>query len=263
MYLSGLDGKGVEAILAQQAAELQLAYDKASRPEATQEDIDLANKLNDEYAIAMQRYTQGVFKKKKTLVGKLKLAQEKKIKIFSKISPSLKAHAQHIDREKNIQAAKISIMNLQGQKPSEQRNKELESLNARLQQLAKKEKTYLKQGKIAALIASIVIGIFTFGGGSVAVQGAYQALKQGAVEIAKKLLLGAVGTAIVKGASAADAKKAEQAANDLALYPPDPNLTSLELMINDSQMKKELAAENRQKIIWTGTAIGAALLLLS
>jgi hypothetical protein len=191
----------------------------------------------------MVAYGQGAAKKKKSLMSRLVAAKEKQFKALSKVSPSQKAHHQSAERKKKMQELKFEAMKLQAQKPSDERDKRLNEISEAMQLAAKKEKKYLKQGKIVALIVSIVVGIFTFGGGAVAVQGAYQALKAGAIEIAKKLLIGAALSAAAKGASAGDVKKAKQAAEDLEKYPPDPSLSTFDAMMEDSQMKKQAATE--------------------
>jgi hypothetical protein len=258
----GLDGKRVKAYLAQKAAELQAAYAIAELPEASVEDIEKAEKLRIAYEDEMRRHGIAESKKKKSLVGKLRALKVKELKVLSKISPSSKAHLQSEERKKKLKTLEFEAMKLQGEKPGIERDARLTAISEAMALTAKKEKKYLKQGKIVAAIASIVIGIFTFGGGTVAVQGAYQALKTGAVEIAKKLLLGAVASAVAKGASTGEAKKAKQAARDLAKYPPDPNLSTLDLMIQDSQMKKQ-AADAKTASILIPAGIIAALTFLS
>jgi hypothetical protein len=241
--LDGLAGKRVDAYLAAKGAELQNAYAVAELPEASVEDIEKAEKLRVSYEAEMVAYGQGAAKKKKSLMSRLVAAKEKQFKALSKVSPSQKAHHQSAERKKKMQELKFEAMKLQAQKPSDERDKRLNEISEAMQLAAKKEKKYLKQGKIVALIVSIVVGIFTFGGGAVAVQGAYQALKAGAIEIAKKLLIGAALSAAAKGASAGDVKKAKQAAEDLEKYPPDPSLSTFDAMMEDSQMKKQAATE--------------------
>jgi hypothetical protein len=260
--ISGLDGKRVDAALAAQANALQVAYDKALKPEATIEEIETAEKMRVAYEAEMVRYGQGVKKKKASLMGKLKAATEKHNKILSRIDPLQKAFTQHADREKKLQALKFEAMKLQGEKPSETRDARLNEINEAAQLTVKKEKKFVKDFKIVVAIVSIVVGIFTFGGGTVAIQGAFQALKQGAIEVAKRLLLGAVAAAAVKGANASDVKKAKQAAIDLEQYPPDPNLTTFEAMMQDSQAKKQVANE-KTMLVLIPAGIATALMLFS
>lgn len=126
----------------------------------------------------------------------------------------------------------------------------------------KRAKKEAKKFAIIVAIITIVVGIFTFGAGGAAVQGAFQAVKAGAIALAKKILLAAATSAALKGASAKDVKKAKQAANDLEKYPPDPNLPTFEAMLQDSQLKKQVATEKTTAVL-IPAGIAAALTLFS
>lgn len=266
--ISALSGKGVDAAMAAMAAELEKARIVADSEDATEEDIEKALRLEKNYAAAVAAYEAGARKKSKGIIPQLIKAQERKIKFFAKLKlPTFATHVKHADRKKRAQAIKIEVMKLQGQPRSVERDKKLAALSSEMSYIAKKEKEYMKQGAIVATIISIVVGIFTFGGGSVAINGAFQALKQGAVNIAKGILLSAVKSAISKGASKKDVEKATEVANDLEKYPPDPSLKTFDDMIADSQKKKlELKNLNNPlpKNVWMIPAgVFAALVLFS
>lgn len=253
--MSSLAGKRVDAAMNNMATELEKARAIADSEDATKEDIEKALQLEKNYAAAVASYEAGARKKSKGIIPQLIKAQERKIKFLAKLKlPTFKTHVKHAERKKRAQAIKIEIMRLQGQPRTLERDKKLAQLATEIKQIAKKEKEYMKQGSIVATIISIVIGIFTFGGGSVAIQGAYQALKEGAVNIAKGILLAAVKSAISKGASKKDVEKATEVANDLEKYPPDPSLKDFNQMIADSQRKKMIAMDGtdlvENKNIW-------------
>ena len=105
----------------------------------------------------------------------------------------------------------------------------------------KKKQKAIKKWGIIATIVSVVVGVFTFGAGGAVLESAFQAIKQGAITVAKSLLLAAAASAAKKGASKKDVAAAQQAANDLEKYPPDKNLPSLDAMIESSQAKKQQA----------------------
>lgn len=260
--LKGLAGKRVESALSAQAAAVQSALEKASMPEATEDDIKKANAMVDAYEVAMNIYAAGAAKKKKTGFKKIITAYESTFKKVGKIDPTFKIHAKGVERRKRLDQLKIEAMRLQGQKPSAERDAKLDAVSNEMRSLAAKEKKYLKQGKIVVAIVSIVIGIFTFGAGGAAIQGAYQALKAGAIEVAKKILMSAALAAAAKGASAGDVKKAKQAALDLEKYPPDPSLPTFDAMMQDSQMKKQAATEKTAAVL-IPAGIVAALTLFS
>lgn len=265
--ISALAGKRVDNYINALAAELEKARAVADSEDATEEDIEKALRLEKNYASAIASYEAGARKKAKGIIPQLIKAQERKIKFFAKLKlPTFATHVKHAERKRRAQAIKLEVMRLQGQPRSPERDKKLSELSTEITQIAKKEKQYMKQGVIVAAILSVVIGIFTFGGGSVAVQGAFQALKEGAVNIAKGILLAAVKSAITKGASKKDVEQATTVANDLEKFPPDPSLKSLNEMIEDSQRKK-LEASGVSKIpnnVWMLPAgIFAAIALLS
>lgn len=267
--ISALAGKRVDNYINALAAELEKARAVADSEDATEEDIEKALRLEKNYASAIASYEAGARKKSKGIIPQLIKAQERKIKFLAKLKlPTFKTHVKHAERKKRAQAIKIEIMRLQGQPRTLERDKKLAQLATEIKQIAKKEKEYMKQGSIVATIISIVIGIFTFGGGSVAIQGAYQALKEGAVNIAKGILLAAVKSAISKGASKKDVEKATEVANDLEKYPPDPSLKDFDAMIADSQRKKMMATSGndllKNKNVWLLPAgIFAAITLFS
>lgn len=267
--VSALAGKRTDAAMAAMAAELEKARILADSEDATQEDIEKALKLEKNYAAAVAAYEAGARKKSKGIIPQLIKAQERKIKFLAKLKlPTFATHVKHAERKKRAQAIKIEVMKLQGQPRSPERDKKLADLSAEISLIAKKEKEYMKQGAIVATIISVVIGIFTFGGGSAAIQGAFQAIKQGAVNVAKGILLAAVKSAISKGASKKDVEKATEVANDLEKYPPDPSLKDFDAMIADSQRKKMMATSGndllKNKNVWMLPAgIFAAITLFS
>lgn len=246
-----LSGKRVVAALNAQAVEVQKAFAQATFSQS-QDDIDRANLLADQYQAEMQHFDAQSARKAKSFIGKQKALHLKATKAFAHISPSMKAHAQHEERQIKIQKLQAELMHLQGQYQTPEIQNRLIAVDGALKSLAKKEKLYLKRGVIAATIATIVIGIFTFGAGGAVVQGAFQALKQGAVSIAKSLLIGAIGKAVKGGAKKSDTDKAYEVTNDLEKYPPDRNLNSLDAMIADSQTKKMVAQEKTAWMVPAG-----------
>jgi len=241
--LGDLAGKRVQAALAAQAADVQAAIEKASAPTATEEEVRRAEQLIKNYDEQMVNFAAAERKKGKTLFARLKKAHEKNIKILGKVDPISKKHAQSIERRKTAERLNFRLMQLQGKAPSEERDQEMRSIVVQLKDIAAKEKKYIKQGKIAATIATIVIGVFTFGGGGAVVNGAFQAIKQGAIDIGKKLLLSAVAAAAAKGMPTGQVQQATGAVNAIGNYPPDPSLPSLDAMVQDSLAKKEAAKD--------------------
>lgn len=264
---NGLSGKKKinRKDIAQQklVAELEAARVVADSEKATDEDITHYNNLIKQYEASIESYKSAEIRKGKTFVGKLKALKVKELKLLAKLKvPTFRTHYQHEMRLQRAKDIKLEIMKLQGLPPSDERDAKLNSLSVELQSIGRTEKKYMKDGKIVAVIVSIVIGFFTFGGGSAAVTGAYEALKQGAVALAKSILIGAVGKGIAKGGSKADAAKSTEIANDIERYPPDPSLPSLNAMIEDSQRKK-LAAQEKTTAILIPAGIVAALTLFS
>lgn len=250
-----------DVLIQQKADELQAAFVAANSEDATQDDIDNYNKLKADFDAIFPAYEAAQRKKEKTWVGKLHALKIKEFKVLSKIDPTAKIHYQHEMRLKRMQQLKEEMLKTLGMPPGAERDAKLASLQSTLQILGKKEKAYMKEGAIVATIVSIVVGIFTFGGGSAAVEGAFQAIKQGAIQIAKQILLSAAVKAAVKGATAKDVKKAKQVANDLEQYPPNPNLNSLDAMLQDSQRKR---METQKQTAWVLPAgIVTALTLFS
>lgn len=228
------------------AADLEQAFVIAESEEATKEDIEKVEQLQKFYEASIANYEAGARRKKKGLIPRLIKLQEKKLKLFAKLKlPTFGTHVKHAERKKRAQEIKLEVMLLRGQRASPERDKKLAELSIEMNGIAKKEKQYMKDGAIVATIVSVVIGIFTFGAGGVAVQGAFQALRQGAVQLAKSILMSAVMAAIKNGASKKDTDEAMQVANDLEKYPPDPNLNSFDAMLADSQRKK-LEAQGKQ-----------------
>jgi len=127
---------------------------------------------------------------------------------------------------------------------------------------AKKKKKAMKKWGIIAAIVTAVVGVFTFGAGASVLQSAFEALKQGATSVAKSLLLSSVASAAKKGASKKEVDAAIQAANDLEKYPPDKNLTSLADMVQNSQLKKQVATEKTAAVL-IPAGIVAAITFLS
>jgi uncharacterized protein YqeY len=190
---------------------------------------------------------------------------ESVMKPLSKIDPVMKKHYEHEQRLTRAKEIKGEINALQSQPPSAERDQQISALAAELQAIGAKEKKYMKQGKIFAAIASIVIGVFTFGGGTAAVQSAFEAIKQGAIALGKKILMGAITTAISKGLSKADADKAQEAVDVMEQYPPNPELDSLDAMIEDSYQRRDAAQSDlAAKTGWLVPAgLVTALLLFS
>lgn len=251
-----------EVFFAQKINELEQARAIAELEDATPEQIAHAQSLIDQYIAIIASYESAERRKGKKFVSKLKKAQEKKIKLFAKLKlPSFKAHAKNIERRERAKDINLSIKKLYQEKATPEREEQIRVLNSELQIIAAKNKKYMKQGKIVAAIVSIVVGIFTFGGGTVAVQGAVQAIKQGAIGLAKKILTSAVVKALAGGANKKDADKAMEAINDLERFPPDPNLTSIDSMISDSQTKKLASKQKLPWIVLAGTI--AALLSIA
>lgn len=249
-----------EIFFQQKINELEQARAIAEREDATPEQIAHAQKLIDEYIGIIASYEAAERRKGKKFVSKLKKAQEKKIKLFSKLKlPTFKQHAKNIERRDRAKDINLTIKKLYQQDATPEREEQIKALNNELQIIAVKNKKYMKQGKIVAAIVSIVVGIFTFGGGTVAIQGAVQAIKQGAIGLAKKILTSAVLKALTQGASKKDADQAMEAIEDLERFPPNQNLESIDSMIADSQSKK-LASQ--QKLPWIVLA-GAIAVLMS
>lgn len=248
-----------EIFFQQKINELEQARAIAEREDATDEQIEHAQKLLAEYIASLASYEAAERRKGKKFVSKLKKAQEKKIKLFSKLKlPTFKQHVKNIERRDRAEAINLTIKKLYQQEVSPEREEKLKVLNNELQIIASKNKKYLKQGKIVMAIVSIVVGIFTFGGGTVAVQGAMQAIKQGAIGLAKKILASAVLKALANGANKKDADKAMEAIEDLDRFPPDRNLTSIDSMIADSQSKKLLSQGKTPWVVLAG-AIAALM----
>lgn len=147
-------------------------------------------------------------------------------------------------QKKKSKAIANEITLLQAEPYTPENEARISELMANLSARTRRAKKESKKFAIIAAIVSIVVGVFTFGAGGVAVQGAFQAMKQGAIAIAKKILMSAIAAAISKGASKKDTAKATESVNDLEKYPPDRNLTSLDAMIADSQTKK-MAAQSK------------------
>lgn len=260
--LHGLDGKRVERAIAAMGVALQEAYAKAELPEATQDDIDKANKMAEAYDLEINRYKIGAKQKSKKIGAKFLALRVAAHKAQSKFDPFQKAMYESDVRQKKLKGANLRYIELQGQKPSIERDAEINAIAEQVKSLSKKEKKFQKQFKIVMLIVSIVVGIFTFGGGTAAIQGAYQALRAGLVALAKSILMSAAVSAAAKGASAKDVKKAKQVANDLEAYPPDPSLKTFDEMMQDSQMKKQ-AAQEKTSAVLIPAGIIAALTFLS
>lgn len=170
-------------------------------------------------------------------------------------SPSFKKHAQFEENKFKSTDLKTQLTQVQtqlAQNPNEGTRQYLldqqSSIVSQLNTITDENKQYIKSGKIAAAILSIVVGFFTFGGGSAAVSGIVEAFKQGAVDLAKKLMLGAIANGIAKGGSKEDAAKAQAAADLLSTYPPDPNLNTLDEMLADSEAKR--AAAQQKTLGW-------------
>lgn len=218
---------------------------------ATQEDVDAAtlaleryNQLVNAFNSEIAAFEAAELRKGKTLTGRLKKLQVRKLKVLKKLgSPSAKKHVAFAERKDRARILQTDLLKLRAQPDSDAKARALTNITGELKEIADANKKYIKQGKIAAVVASIIIGFFTFGGGTAAVQGAFQALKQGAISVAKKILTSAVISALSKGLSKKEGDQAFEAINDLEKYPPDPNLTSLDSMIADSQAKKARARQ--------------------
>ena len=195
--------------------------------------------------------------------GLLKAEHLKATKLMAATgSPSFKKHAKFEENKYKATDLKTQLVQVQNQLAQDPTNQywldQQSSIVSQLNTIADENKQYIKSGKIAAAILSIVVGVFTFGGGSVAVSGIVEALKQGAVDLAKKLMMGAIANAVAKGGSKEDIAKAKAAADMLSQYPPDPNLNTLDEMLADSQAKQAAA---QQKLL--GWLIPVGLFILS
>lgn len=164
-------------------------------------------------------------------------------------------------QKKKSKAIAREITALQTQPSTPETEARIAELMANLSERIKRAKKESKKFAIIATIVTIIVSIFTFGAGGAAIQGAFQAVKTGAVELAKKILLAAATSAALKGASAKDVKKAKQAANDLEAYPPDPNLPTFDAMLQDSQMKKQVATEKTTAVLIPAGIIAALTFL--
>jgi hypothetical protein len=216
------------AKIVQKIKEVRLKVDPVAK---SQKFIQQAKKYGVKEAIAKTKEEE-----KKT---HLKATQS-----MAKISPSFKKHAKFEEGKFRATELKANINQIEQARAVHDTpllQEQEQGYIQELQQIAEDQQQYVKQGKIAAVIASIVLSIFTFGGGAGVVSSAVQALKEGAVALAKKLLLGAAAGALAKGASPEDVDKANAAANILEQYPPDPNLSTLDEMITDSYAKRDAA----------------------
>lgn len=165
-------------------------------------------------------------------------------------------------QKKKSRAIANEIMVLQSQPSTPENEARIIELTANLSARTRRAKKESKKFAIIAAIVTIVVGIFTFGAGGAAVQGAFQALKQGATAIAKKILMAAITAAVGKGAPKKDASKAYEVANDLEKYPPDKNLASLDAMIADSQTKK-MGAQAKSAGLLIPAGVVAAIMFFS
>lgn len=277
--LSSLAGKRVRRFMAAQAATVQAAVSAAAAQPNDTAAQERAQQLLEQQQASQASFAAKEATKKHGLVAKLKAVRlrvdpvakvqaavrlARKVGISGAIkqekinlkkehlkatklmaatgSPSFKKHARFEENKYKRTELKSQLAQIEAQRAVHDTpllQEQEAAVVAQLTRINQQDKQYLKEGKLAVLIASIVVGFFTFGGGSVAIQGAFQALKEGAVEIAKKILLAAVAAGLKKGGSKKDAQKATEAANALAQYPPDPNLPSLDAMIQDSQTKQK------------------------
>lgn len=241
------------AAQAQNAAEIN-AFNvaQANKPKGIISKLK-AVRLKIDPVARSQEYLKNVKKvgfKEATNLEKEKLKNEhlKATKLMAATgSPSFKKHAQFEENKFKATDLKTQLVQVQGQLAQDPTNTYLQdqqsSIVTQLNTIADENKAYIKSGKIAAAILSIVVGFFTFGGGSAAVSGIVEALKQGAVDLAKKFMLGAIANGLAKGGSKEDAAKAKAAADMLSQYPPDPNLNTLDEMLADSQAKKDAAQQ--------------------
>lgn len=244
------------------AADLDAAFALADSPEGTEEDAKNAERLQVEYNAIIASFESRQKKKDKGFIGKLRVLKRKEFKLLAKLKvPSFGTHYKHEQRKLRAKQIKVEVLKVRGEKPSPERDAKLAALSAEMMDIAKKEKKYLKQGSIIATIVTIVVGVFTFGGGAVAVQGAFQAIKQGAITLAKRILMAAIMGALKKGSSKKDTNKAIETVNDLEKYPPDPNLPTLDAMLKDSQAKKLDSQEKRPGLLIPAGIIAALTLL--
>lgn len=134
-------------------------------------------------------------------VEKEKAAHLKATHAMSKISPSFKKHykfeaGKFEAKDLKRQLAEIQAQRAAGDSPLLQEREA--AIIARLQELGREQKKYIKQGKIAAAIATVIVSVFTFGAGGGLIAQGMNAIKQGAVALGKKLIAGAVATALVQ-----------------------------------------------------------------
>jgi hypothetical protein len=295
-----LGGKRVKKAMAAFAAKAAATAQAAAQPGATQDQIDAAAAAAALLASEQAAYTAAQAKKPKGVIGKIKAvrlridpvaksmafvkeakksgihaawAKEvttlkaehlKATKLMAATgSPSFKRHAKfeenkYIRTELKGQIAQVEAQRAIHDTPELQAHEA--DLYAQLNVINNEDKQYLKDGKIAAAIASIVIGFFTFGGGGAAVEGAFQALKQGAIDIAKKILMAAIAAALKKGGSKKDAAKAQASVDALSKYPPDPTLPTLDAMLQDSQAQQLAAQSQQTQTLGWLVPVGLALL---
>lgn len=260
--LDGLAGTKVDAVMMQAARKLSELLAQAQLPEATEEEKAYAEEMKEKFKQLYMRYLMSERKKKKSFTGKLTSAWEDRIKVLGHISPSMHAHAQHIDRADELKKLQMQMIAISAQPPSPERDDKLKKIQIRMGVLSKKEKNYMNNGKIVAAIASVVVGVFTFGGGSAVISGAVEAIKQGAIGIAKGMLLGAATSALTKGANPKDVEQAQQAANVIEQYPPNPNLDTLDQMVSDSYAQKQIRDDKLKTVAAVSIPVGIAVLTL-
>ena len=271
--LGALHGKRVKKFLAAQAAQVRVAAAAAAAPTATPAQVADAARLQAEQAATMASYyakeatkkkgfaklrskidpvarhiefiktakKEGVKAAIKGQTQELKELHLKATKAMATVSPSFKKHYE-------FEVGKIDAKELSGRLEQVRAQRaagdtpmladEEARITARIAEIGRTQKKYIKQGKIAATIAAIVGTVFTFGAGAPLFQSGMQALKSGAVELGKSLLKKAIPMLIAKGLSKKDADKAMDA---LANFPPDPSLTDPAAMVADSLAKQDAA----------------------
>lgn len=271
--LGALHGKRVKRYLANLAAQTAAATAAAASPAATAAQVADAARLQAQQAAELQSFAAKERTKKHGLMrlrskidpvarhiefmktakkegfkaalkGQTKELKELHLKAtgaMAKISPSFKKHYEF--EAGKIEAKGLStrlqqVRALRAAGDTPMLAAEETQIMARLAEIGRKQKKYIKQGKIAATIAAIVGTIFTFGAGAPIFQGGMQAIKAGAMELGKALLKKAIPMLIAKGLSKHDAHRAVDA---LAAFPPDPSLTDPTAMVADSLAKQDAA----------------------
>lgn len=168
---------------------------------------------------------------------------------MANIDPVAKVHYQHFQRQAEMKTLNQELRALQVKmqtNPTPEDAEKIRQLLARLGMLAGKEKTYNKNGFIAATVASIILTVVTFGAGTVAWQAFVQSVGKGAA-LAIKTAVSEV-LSMVKQYTKANAQQLAQVEFTLRAItanPPPPGVTQPADVINYS-LTKQAEQENTQ-----------------